>query len=195
MNEHELKQIWIEGEPVPVIDAEKLRSSLTKWSSKLHRKLRVDMWLQGVTAALTLVPVFFYPRLIFASLMAVALGIWYVCELRRLDMAGIYDAASDSVKKSLTAKMSAMRSYFYRTRIVLYVICPLILPAAFYGTGFFDTSSIPLTRWALWLLKNFAIYEVLVILGTELYFKITYSQSFLTLKTLVGQMEGESGTD
>ncbi len=192
MNEEELKQIWRDGEAVPAIDLESLRNLTTVWRDKLRRKVRVDIWIQSITAALTLVPVFFYPRMIFASAMLVVLGIWYVRELRRLYQPGEPGADLVAVKDSLNAKILTMKNYFRRTRFVLYVLCPAILPAAFYGFGLFDKPSLTLVAWAIWFSKYLVIYEIGMIIATEIYFKITYAPALNELKTLLRQLDSET---
>ncbi len=192
MNEEELKQIWRDGEAVPAIDLESLRNLTTVWRDKLRRKVRVDIWIQSITAALTLVPVFFYPRMIFASAMLVVLGIWYVRELRRLYQPGEPGADLIAVKGSLNAKILTMKNYFRRTRFVLYVLCPAILPAAFYGFGLFDKPSLTLVAWTVWFSKYLVIYEIGMIIATEIYFKITYAPALNELKTLLRQLDPET---
>lgn len=188
MNEEELKKLWRRGENSPTIDFVLLQDLSNIWHNKLRRKARIDMWVQSVTAVLTLVPVIFYPRMIFASLMVVVLGIWYVRELRMFYQSEGTDADYKTVRDSLNAKILTLQNYFWRTRVVIYVLCPPLVPAAFYGLGFFDESGFALTDWAFWLLKILAIYELGVVIGTELYFKITYTPVLNELKNLSRQL-------
>lgn len=189
MNEEELKELWKGGEGAPTIDLMLLRDSSNIWRDKLRRKTRIDIWAQSITTALTLVPVLFYPRMIIASLMVVILGIWYVRELRMLSQPKGTDADDISVRDLLNAKILALQSYFRRTRFVVYVLCLPIVPAAFYGAGFFDQSGVALADWAFWLLKILAIYELGVVIGTEIYFKITYTPVLNELRSLSRQLD------
>ncbi len=167
------------------------------WSSmkNFRAEAAISTWIyqiQSITAAMTLVPVFFYPRMIFASAMLVVLGIWYVRELRRLYQPGEPGADLVAVKDSLNAKILTMKNYFRRTRFVLYVLCPAILPAAFYGFGLFDKPSLTLVAWAIWFSKYLVIYEIGMIIATEIYFKITYAPALNELKTLLRQLDSET---
>lgn len=188
MNEEELRSIWTADQTVPTIDFEVLQKALNSWQDKLRRKIRIDIWTQSITAVATLIPIFFFPKLIFASVMVFILGIWYVRELRRLSIPEETKAGYTAVKDSLNAKIATMKSYFRRTRFVIYVLCLPIVPAAFYGVGMFDPSA-PVASWAFWLFIILIIYEIGVIIGTELYFKIIYTPALNELKSLRGQLE------
>jgi len=194
MNEEELKKIWEADQSAPTIDFAMLQKLSTAWHDKLRRKVRVDIWVQSITAGLTLIPVFFYPRMIFAVVLVVVLGIWYVRELRVLYKREGTDTDQIAVKDSLKAKILTMKNYFRRTRFVVYVLCPVIVPAAFYGMGFFDKPGVALTDWAFWMIKILAIYETGVIVGTEIYFKIIYTPALNDLKTLLRQLDSDEIT-
>jgi len=195
MNEDELKKIWKADQTVPGIDFANLKNISNAWHGKLRRKARIDIWVQSITAALTLIPVFFYPRMIFAFVLVVVLGIWYVRELRVLYKREGTDADQIAVKDSLNAKILTMKNYFRRTRFVVYVLCPVIVPAAFYGLGFFDKPGVAFTDWAFWMIKILAAYEIGVIIGTELYFKITYNPALVELEGLLRQLDPETQDD
>ena len=191
MNEDELKKIWKADQTVPGIDFANLKNISNAWHGKLRRKARIDIWVQSITAALTLIPVFFYPRMIFAFVLVVVLGIWYVRELRMLYKREGTDADQIAVKDSLNAKILTMKNYFRRTRFVVYVLCPVIVPAAFYGLGFFDKPGVAFTDWAFWMIKILAAYEIGVIIGTEIYFRLTYTPTLNELKTLLRQLDSD----
>ncbi len=189
MNEEELKKIWQADQTVPEIDFAKLQKSLNIWHDKLRRKVRIDVWAQGITAALTLIPVFFYPKMIFLALLGIVLGVWYIRELRGLYKPENSEANYVGVKQSLNMKILTMKNYFRRTRIVMYVFSPLAIPAFFYGLGSLDTPSITFAEWIFSLTKLVVIYEILIVIATEIYFKILYTPALNELKNLLRQLE------
>ncbi len=191
MNEEELKDLWQTDRTAPAIDFAKLQSSLDGWQTKLRRKTRFDIWFQGVTSALTLIPVYFYPRLIFASLGVIAVGLWYIRELRELSEIEPPETAPLDVTKVLTAKISKMESFFRRTRFVLYVLAPLLMHAAFYGLGHYDRPPNE-PEWTSLLIKSVVfttvLYEFLAFITTEIYFKMLYTPALNELKNLLRQL-------
>ncbi|MGB7067916.1 MAG: hypothetical protein WBD22_00290 [Pyrinomonadaceae bacterium] len=191
MNENELKSLWIEAENKRRINFEELEKSLSTWQDGLHKKVKMDIWAQSIATVLTLVPVFFYPKLIFASLMVVVLGIWYVWELRKLDQQDRGEVNQLPVKQSLKTRALTLIRYLRRTRVVMYLLTPWIIPAVFYGIGTFDNPSITLTDWALSLVRPIVIYEIVVVIATEIYFRITYASAMDELKILVWQLNSE----
>lgn len=91
-------------------------------------------------------PVFFYPRLIFAAVLGFILGVWYVRELNGLYKDGKFQVESIAVSQSIKAKIETLKRYFWRTRIAVYVFMPLTLIAAYYGIGTFDNELNNLVR-------------------------------------------------
>lgn len=189
MNQEELKKIWKAGDAVPIIDFAGLQELANGWHVKLRKKVRIDIFMQSITAGLTLIPVFFYPKLIFASLSVIGIGIWYVRELNGLSTPENSEAGRIAVKQSLDLKISTMKKFFRRTRIVMYALTPWIFPAALYGLGYFDRISITFAEWAVWFIKTLVIYEIVTIIATEIYFKIIYTPALYELKSLRSQFE------
>ena len=129
MNEEELKKLWQSEQTAPMIDFAELQKSLNIWHDQLRRKVKIDIWAQGVTVALCFIPVFFYPKFIFFALVMLILGIWYIPELRKLYK--YENVETGNVKESLNAKISTMQNYFRRTRIAMYVFRRLQCPQSF----------------------------------------------------------------
>lgn len=191
MNEEELKTLWLKDQTAPLIDFAGLQKLSDNWHDKLRRKARIDAWVQGITTVVCLVPVFYYPRLIFAAILVLILGVWYVRELNGLYKNGNFEVADATVIQSIRTKIESLKKYFWRTRIAVYVFVPLTLIAAFYGIGAFDTSSVTFGAWAVWLMKLILIAEIAAALFTEIYFKVLYTPALQELKNLLGQLESE----
>jgi hypothetical protein len=79
--------------------------------------------------------VFFYPRLIFAVVLVVILGVWYVRDLRRLYEGWVLNPESASIRESMKRKMEFLQRFLWRTRIVVYIAVPLTLLLTYYGVG------------------------------------------------------------
>ena len=204
MNEEELKKLWQSEQTAPTIDFAELQKSLNIWHDKLRRKVKIDIWVQTVTVVLYFVPVFFLPKFIFLALIGLILGIWYIPELRK-----IYkheNVEIGSVKQSLNAKISTMQNYFRRTRIVMYAFSWIMMPAIFYvlydlnkflntneiWIAFNEFSKITFNEvWIILLIISLILYEVLIVIVTEIYFKILYKHAFDQLKELLAQLESE----
>lgn len=191
MNEEELKKIWQADRNAPTIEFAALQKSLTIWHDKLHRKVRIDVWAQGIAAALTLIPVFFYPKMIFLSVFGIVLGAWYIRELRGLYQSENNQADGGGVKQSLNMKILTMKNYFRRTRIAMYVFSPLAIPAFFYGLGSFDKSSMTFAEWTILLIKLGAVFEIIIFIATEIYFKVVYTPALNELENLLRQLESD----
>lgn len=189
MNEEELKQIWKADQTAPQIDFAGLQKLSDDWHGKLRRKARADAWAQGITTVACLVPVFFYPRLIFASILVFILGVWYVRELRGLYKDRSFEIESIAVSQSIKAKIETLKRYFWRTRIGVYFVLPLALIAAYYGIGTFDDPSVTFTNWAIWLTKMVIIAEVAAVISCEIYFMILYKPALKELENLQSQLD------
>ncbi|MGB7210315.1 MAG: hypothetical protein WBD27_16795 [Pyrinomonadaceae bacterium] len=189
MNEDELKQLWKADGSSPTIDFAGLQKLSDDWHDKLRRKARIDAWLQGITTVVSLVPVFFYPRLIFAAILVLILGVWYVRKLRGLYNDGRFEIGSIAVRQSIKAKIKDLNSFFWRTRTAVYVFTPLTLIAVYYGIGAFDRSSVTFINWVISLSKILIIAEVAVVTCTEIYFKLIYKPAMNELKTLLLQLD------
>jgi hypothetical protein len=195
MNEEELKQLWKTDQTAPTIDFTAFQKSLIALQSKLRRKAGIDIWAQSIFAGLSIIPVFFYPRLIFAFVLIVIITVWYVWELRRLSNLENSEADYAVVKYSLSSKIQTMKSYFRRTRFVMYVLTPLIFHAAVYGMGIYDKPPTAPADWTSLVIKSIifstTLYEILTIIGTEIYFKILYTPALNELKDLLRQLDSD----
>jgi hypothetical protein len=195
MNEEELKKLWKADQTAPTIDFAAFQKSLIVWQNKLRRKAGIDIWAQSIAAGLFLIPVFFYPRLIFAFVLVVILTVWYVRELRRLSNLETSEADYAVVKHSLNAKIQTMKSYFRRTRFVMYVLTPLIFHGAAYGMGIYDKPPTEPADWTSLMIKSIifstTLYEILTFIATEIYFKILYTPALNELKNLLRQLDSD----
>jgi len=195
MNEEELKKLWKADQTAPTIDFAAFQKSLIAWQNKLRRKAGIDIWVQSIAAGLFLIPVFFYPRLIFAFVLVVILTVWYVRELRRLSNLENSEADYAVVKYSLNAKIQTMKSYFRQTRFVMYALTPLIFHAAGYGMGWYDKPPTEPADWTSLVIKSIifstTLYEILTFIATEIYFKILYTPALNELKNLLRQLDAD----
>ena len=189
MNEEELTNLWKADQTAPTIDFAALQKSLNIWHDKLRRKVKIEIVIQSAATAISLIPALFLPKMIFASLFVVILGVWYVRELR-----GLYKENTSNyldIKHSLEVKIVAFKQFIRRTRFVMYVFSPLIIPALFYGLNIFNSPMITTTELARSLLIFFIIYEILTFIATEIYFKILYTPALNELKNLLRQLESD----
>lgn len=195
MNEEELKQLWKTDQIAPTIDFAAFQRSLIAWQNKLRRRAGIDIWAQSMLAGLCLIPVFFFPRLIFAFILIVIITVWYVRELRRLSQLENSEADYAVVKHSLDAKIQTMKRYFRRTRFVMYVLTPLIVHAAASGMGVYDKPPTEPADWTSLVIRSIifttTLYEILTVIGTEIYFKILYTPSLNELKNLLRQLDSD----
>lgn len=189
MNEEELKKLWQKDQTAPQIDFARLQKLSADWHKKLRRKLRIDVWAQGITTVACLMPVFYYPKMIFASVLVFILGVWYVRELRGLYKIGKFEVDSISVSQSVKAQIETLKKFFWRTRIAVYVLMPLILIAAYYGLGTFDKPEVIFTHWLIRLTKILIVAEVPTVILCEIYFKILYKPALKELKNLLRQLD------
>jgi len=190
MNEEELTNLWKADQTAPTIDFAALQKSLNIWHDKLRRKVKIEIVIQSAATAISLIPALFLPKMMFASLFAVILGVWYVRELR-----GLYKEENTpnylDIKHSLNVKILAFKQFIRRTRFVMYVFSPLIIPALFYGLNIFNNPLITTTELVRSLLIFFIIYETLTFIATEIYFKVLYTPALNELKNLLRQLESD----
>jgi len=195
MNEEELKELWQADQTAPTIDFAAFQKSLIAWQNKLRRRAGIDIWTQSILTGLFIIPVFFHPRLIFAFVLGVILTVWYVRELRQLSNLENSEADYAVVKHSLDAKIQTMKSYFRRTRFVMYVLTPLIFHVAVYGMGIYDKPPTEPADWTSLVIKSIifstTLYEILTFIATEIYFKILYTPALNELKNLVRQLDSD----
>lgn len=188
MNEEELKNLWQSEQTAPTVDFAELQKSLNIWHDKLRRKVKIEIWVQSAAVALTFIPVFFYPKFIFFALFILVLGIWYIPELRKLYKSG--DDEIGSVKQSLNAKILTMQNYFRRKRM-MYAFTPIGVPAIFYGLGNLNRFSNTTERWIISFVISLIVFEILVIIATEIHFKILYKPALNELKNLLRQLNSD----
>ncbi len=191
MNEEELKTLWQNPESTPEINFARLQKLSDDGYRKLRRKAKIDVWAQTITAVACLIPVYFYPRLIFAAVLALILGIWYARELRGLYKNGPIDIEKTSVSDSIKARIRYLKSFFWRARIAVYLFLPLTLAATYYGLGYFDNSAVSLERALIWLAIMIIIGEVLVVIFCEIYFLILYKPALRELNEISRQLVSE----
>ena len=191
MNEDELKSLWQTDQTAPKINFGQFQILLKAWNGKLRRKVVVDIWMQIIATVLTVILVFFLPKMFILALMTVIICIWYVRELRGLYKLDSGETNHIGVKKLLETKIQTMKNYFRRTRIVMYIIMPFVIPAAFYGIGIFDKPSANFADSASLIIDFLLIYEIMVFIATEIYFKILYTPALNELKNLLRQLNTE----
>ena len=191
MNEDELKKIWQTDQTVPMINFGQFQTLMKAWHGKLRRKVVVDVWTQITTTVLTVILVFLLPKMFVLASMTVIICIWYVRELRGLYKLEYGETNYIGVKTLLETKIQTMKNYFRRTRIVMYIIMPLVIPAAFYGVGMFDKPSANFADLASLLVDFLLIFEILVFIRTEIYFKILYTPALNELKNLLRELDTE----
>lgn len=188
MNDEELKKIWQTEADAPTVDVTRLSKLSADWERKWSRKARIDAWVQGITTAACLIPVFIYPRLIFAALVVVILGVWYVRDLRRLYKSWSLDPVSVSVSESTSAKIEYLNRFLWRTRIVVYLAVPATLLLTYYGLGFFEDSGIMSERWIKRLAIILPIAEILTVFFCEIYFLVLYRPALKELRDISQQL-------
>ncbi len=185
----ELKKLWKTESKMPTVDIDGLKKLSDDGYRKLRRKARIDSWVQGLTAVACLIPVFFYPRLIFAAFLALILGVWYIRELRGLYKGWRFNIASVSVRESTKARLEYLKRFFWRTRVAVYIFAPLTLTATFFGLGYFENPGVTPDRWIIWLAKNILITEVLTVIFCEIYFAFLYKPALKELREISRQLD------
>lgn len=191
MNEEELKDLWQTDRHAPTIDFARIEKLSIDWRKRLRRKVIADIWAQILATIAGVLLFIFYPGLLFFSLTVIALGIWYVRELRGLYQTESGESEHLPVRDLLNLKIRTFENYFRRTRFVMYVITPLMIASALYGLGFFTFSSIVSGEKTVFLLACFVGYEVIAFGFSEIYFKILYTPALNELKNLLMQLEIE----
>ena len=191
MNEENLKNLWQAEGNAPTIDFARVEKLSKDWRKRLRRKVTIEIWVQISATIATIISVFFYPKLIFLSLIAIALCLWYVPELR-----GLYKTESGEpdhlpAKDFLILKVRIMKNFFRRTRIVTYGVVPLALPVAYYGLNILDNLSITTSGFIRSLIFTLIICQILIVIVTEIYFKILYKPALKELKNLLQQLDSE----
>ena len=189
MNEDDLKTIWQNDDVSASVNSAELKALADQLQIKLRRNARIDAWAQAVTTAACFIPVFFYPRLIFAAILALILGIWYVRTIRRLYKDGHFlEPESSTVSESINAEVENLKGFFWRARIAVYIFVPLMLIATYYGIGFFDDPAISLERRVIKLTKLIFIAEILSVICCEVYFWIAYKPVVKKLNEILRQL-------
>lgn len=190
MNEEELKNLWKTDRTAPRVNFAVLQKSLNVWHDKLRRKVKTEIVMQGAATAVSLIPAFFFPKMIFASLFVLILGVWYIRELRGLYKEETAENYLD-IKHSLNKKILTLKQFIRRTRFAMYVFTPLIIPALFYGLNVFNNPSIAVTELIRSLSIFFIIYEIITFIATEIYFKILYTPALKELENLARQLDSD----
>ncbi len=189
MNDDDLKAIWQNDKLSTTISSAKLKTLADQLQIKLRRNARIDFWVQAITTAACFIPVFFYPRLIFAAMLALILGIWYVRKIRGLYKDGHFlEPDRATVSESINAEVKNLNSFFWQTRIAVYIFVPLMLTATYYGIGAFDNPAVSFERRAISLAKLLLIAEILSVIGCEIYFWIAYKPAVKKLTEVLRQL-------
>ncbi len=189
MNEEEVKTLWKTESNIPTVDTAELSKLSDDWHRKLRRKARIDAWVQGITTAACFIPVFYYPRLIFAAFLVLVLAVWYVRELRGLYKGWRFDLESISVRESTKARIEYLKRFFWRGRIAAYVFVPITLVTTYYGLGYFDNFGISSDRWVTRLAIILPIAEILTVIFCEIYLLITYKPVLKELREISRQLD------
>ena len=189
MNEEDLKNIWQNDKLSTTINSAEIKTLADQLQIKLRRNARIDFWVQAVTTAACFIPVFFYPRLIFAAILGLILGIWYVRKIRGFYTNGHFlEPDRATVNESISAEIKNLKSFFWQTRIAVYIFVPLVLTATYYGIGAFDNPAVPYERRATSLIKLILIAEILSVIACEIYFWVAYKPAFKKLKEILRQL-------
>jgi len=191
MNEEELKKIWKTDQTAPGVDFVGLQKLLNVWQDKLRRKIRIDIGAQIASLAVVLIIVWFYPKLFFMFWFGVILAVWYIREILRFYQQEKEHEDYGSVKQFLSGKILTMKSFIRRTRLVLYAIPFILIPAAHYALGYFNDASLTVRDWIIALTVPLVISEIISVILTEIYFKIFYSSAVNELKDLLRQLDSD----
>lgn len=189
MNETELRRMWQDDRTVPEIDFGSFMKHVDAWRNKLQKKAMLDTWIQVGAAGILVGMAFYNPKLIALSAFCVAVVIWYVRELHKFYNADNTEMISADLKQSLNLKIAMMKGYFLRTRILMYAVMPLSVPAIFYAFGSFDPPSIKVWYWTFTLFKSLVIFEIITIVATEIGFVLTYRPALTELKELLKELD------
>lgn len=189
MNDDDLKAIWQNDKLSTTISSAELKTLADQLQIKLRRNARIDFWVQAITTAACFIPVFFYPRLIFAAMLALILGIWYVRKIRGLYKDGHFlEPDRATVSESINAEVKNLKSFFWQTRIAVYIFVPLMLTATYYGIGSFDNPTVSFERRAVSLAKLILIAEISSVICCEIYFWMAYKPAVKKLTEVLRQL-------
>ncbi|MBK8465023.1 MAG: hypothetical protein IPL32_04260 [Chloracidobacterium sp.] len=189
MNDDDLKAIWQNDKLSTTISSAELKTLADQLQIKLRRNARIDFWVQAITTAACFIPVFFYPRLIFAAMLALILGIWYVRKIRGLYKDGHFlEPDRATVSESINAEVKNLKSFFWQTRIAVYIFVPLMLTATYYGIGSFDNPTVSIERRAVSLAKLILIAEISSVICCEIYFWMAYKPAVKKLTEVLRQL-------
>ena len=189
MNEEELKTLWQTESTAPTIDFERVEKTSSDIQNRLRRKVKIEIWVQIAATVAAIIPVFFYPKMVFVALFAIALCVWYVPELRKLYQPESGESARLSVKDLLILKIRTMKDFFRRTRFVMYVLTPFIYPFVEYGLGAYENSAKSIAVTVGLTAVTMIIFDIAIIVMTELYFKILYKPVLTEWENLLYELE------
>ncbi len=189
MNELELKKLWQTAQSAPTINFERVEKTSNDIQNRLRRKVKIEVWVQIAATAATIIPVFFFPKMIFVALFAIAMTVWYVPELRKLYQPESSEAVSLPVKDLLILKIQTMKNFFRRTRFVMYVFAPFTYPLMLFGLGNFENSTKSISTIILANVITVIITEIAIILLTEWYFKVLYKPVLEEWENLLYELE------
>ena len=189
MNEDKLKQIWQGNQVAPAIDFGAFQDHLDTWQNKLRKKAMMDSWIQvgaaGILVGLTL----YNAKMVALSVFCIGVVIWYVRDLRKFYDWDYTESNSGDLRQSLNLKIAKLKGYFRRTRILMYAVMPLSVPAIFYAFGSFDPPAIKVWYWTFSLVQSLVMFEIISVVATEVSFALTYSRALNELRGLVKELE------
>jgi hypothetical protein len=189
MNEEELKKLWQTAKSAPTIDFDRVEKTSNDIQKRLRRTVKIEIWVQIAVTVAAIIPVFFYPKMIFVALVTIALCIWYVPELRKLYQSENIESARLSVKDSLRLKIQTMKNFFRRTRFVTYIFAPFAYPLTQFGLGNYENSTKSVAVIVATTVITLIITEIVIIFLTEKYFKIVYKPVLEEWENLLYELE------
>lgn len=187
MNEEELKKIWQTDQTAPKIDFAALQNSLNDWHGKLRRKIRIDIAAQIVSVGVVIILVLLYPKLFFVFWFAVALAVWYIRKILVFYRQEKEFVSGSSAKLFLSERLRTMKIFISQTRLILYVMPLLLIPAVFYAFGYFENAETFRERINS-MVFTLVVGEITAIVMTEIYFKFFYSSAIGELEDLLRQL-------
>ena len=125
----------------------------------------MDSWIQvgaaGILVGLTL----YNAKMVALSVFCIGVVIWYVRDLRKFYDWDYTESNSGDLRQSLNLKIAKLKGYFRRTRILMYAVMPLSVPAIFYAFGSFDPPAIKVWYWTFSLVQSLVMFEIISVVA------------------------------
>ncbi len=189
MKEDFLKILWQSETNIPEIDFAAAEKNAAEVQNKLRRRVKIEIALQIAATAVTIIPVFFHPRMILLTLVTIALCLWYVPELRKLYRTESPETAKLPIKDALVLKIETMKNFFRRTRFVMYFVVPFFYPLMQYSLGQFDDTDKSVWVFVLIAFVTLVVSELIMIWLTERYFKVLYKPILADWENMLEQLD------